>query len=153
MYIIWPIALWNSYLSLISNNFWAIFSLGDHQITFVTSNRFCLLSKPQRTVNHLSLLTDKTKLDGTPSKIKWEIHVFWYTVFYVFKLSYIASEFASADIIFNIHWKKVFATKFHFFNGFTQTHHSLAKRGKSFSLMLPNFGQFLVLYLGCGSMT
>ena len=31
-----------------------------------------------------------------------------------FLLFYIASEFASADIIFNIHWKKIFATNFHF---------------------------------------
>ena len=78
-------------------------------------------------------LKDKTKLDGTLSKIKWKIHVFWYTVFYVFKvllieeykiklvcqflyflLFYIASEFTSADIIFNIYWKKIFATNFHF---------------------------------------
>ena len=28
-------------------NVWAIFSLGDHQITFVTINRFCPLSKPR----------------------------------------------------------------------------------------------------------
>ena len=35
------------YLLLISNNAWAIFSLRDHQqITFVTLNRFCPLSKP-----------------------------------------------------------------------------------------------------------
>ena len=64
-------------------------------------------------------LTDKTKLDGTPSKIKWKTHVFWYIVFQVLKellikeykiqlfyqffyflLFYIASEFTSADIIF-----------------------------------------------------
>ena len=30
--------------------------------------------------------TDKTKLDGIRSKIKWKIHVFWYIVFQVLKL-------------------------------------------------------------------
>ena len=81
------VTLWNylfiysTYLFLISNNVWAIFSLGDHQITFVTLNTFYLLSKPARVGNHLLFLADKTKLDGTPSKIKWKIHVFWYTVF------------------------------------------------------------------------
>ena len=99
---------------LILNNVWAIFSLRDHrQITFV--------------------LTDKTKLDGIAGKVKRKIHVFWYIVFQVLKvlltkeykiqlvyqflyflLFYIASEFTSADIIFNIHWKKIFATNFHF---------------------------------------
>ena len=34
--------------------------------------------------------------------------------FLYFLLFYIASEFTSADIIFNIHWKKIFATNFHF---------------------------------------
>ena len=121
------VALWNSYLFLISNNVGAIFSIGD------TLNWFCLFIKPRRVVNHLLFLTDKTKLDGTPIKIKWRIHAFWYTVFYVFKvflieeykiklvcqflyflLFYIASEFTSADIIFNIHWKKIFATNFYF---------------------------------------
>ena len=64
--------------------------------------------------------------------------------FLYFLLFYIASEFTtSADIIFNIHWS----------NGFTQTHRPLAKHDKSFSLMLPKFRKFLVLYLGCGSMT
>ena len=66
---------------LISNNVWAIFSLGDYQIAFVTTNKFCPLSKWRRVVNHLLFLTDKTKLDGTPSKIKWKIHVFWYIVY------------------------------------------------------------------------
>ena len=68
------VALQNSYLFLISNNVWAIFSLGDHQINFATLNRFCPLSKPRLVVNNLLFLTDKTKLDGTPSKIKWKIH-------------------------------------------------------------------------------
>ena len=83
LWFLWSdhVALWNSYLFFISNNVWAIFSTGDHQITFVTLNRFCLLSKPRCVVNHLLFLTDKIKLDGTPSKIKWKIHVFWYTVF------------------------------------------------------------------------
>ena len=49
--------------------------------------------------------------------------------------------------------KKDFRHEFLFFNGFTQTHRPLAKRDKSFLLMLPKFGKFLVLYLGCGSMT
>ena len=47
-------------------------------------------------------------------------------------LLYIASEFTSADMIFNIHW----------FVGITQTHHPLAKRDKIFSLMLLKFGNF-----------
>ena len=43
----------------------------DHQqITFVTTNRFCNLSK---TSNPLFLM-DYIKLDGIPSKIKWKIH-------------------------------------------------------------------------------
>ena len=118
---------------MISNNVWTIFGLGDHQITFVTLNRFCPLSKPPRVVNHLLFLTDKTNLDGTSSKIKWKIHVFWCIVFYVLKvllikeykiqkvyqflyflLFYITSEFTSADIIFNIYWKKIFVTNFRF---------------------------------------
>ena len=33
--------------------------------------------------------------------------------FLYFLLFYIASEFTSADIIFNIHWKKIFATNVH----------------------------------------
>ena len=113
------VALWNSYLILISNSVWVIFSLGDHQITFIMPDRFFLLSKPPRFVKHLLFLTDKTNLDGTPSKIKWKMHVFWYIVFQVLKellikeykiqlfyqffyflLFYIASEFTSADIIF-----------------------------------------------------
>ena len=49
--------------------------------------------------------------------------------------------------------KKDFCHEFSFFNGFTQTHHPLAKSDKGFLLMLPKFGKFLVLYLGCGSMT
>ena len=123
----------NSYMFLISNNFWAIFISGDHQVTFVTLNRFYPLSKPPRVVKHLLFLTGKTKLDGTPTKIKWKVHVFWYIVFSVLKvllikeykiqlvyqflyflLLYIASEFTSADIIFHIYWKKIFATNFHF---------------------------------------
>ena len=140
--------------------------------TFVTLNRFCPLRKPLRVVNHLLFLTDKTKLDGAPSKIKWKIHVFWYIAFWVLKvllmkeykiqlvwqflyflLFYIASEFTSADIIFNIYWKKIFVTNFYFLNGFTQIHHPLAKRNKSFLLMLPKYGKILVLYLSCSSMT
>ena len=40
------VALWNSYLFLISVHVWAIFSLKDRQQTaFVTLNRFCPLSK------------------------------------------------------------------------------------------------------------
>ena len=67
------------YLFLISNSVWAIFSLRDHQqITFVTLNRFCPLSKPPPPI-HL-FLTDKTKLDGIPSKSKWKLHVLWYIV-------------------------------------------------------------------------
>ena len=34
--------------------------------------------------------------------------------FFHFLLFYIALEFTSADIYFNIHWKKIFATNFHF---------------------------------------
>ena len=75
------VALSNYYLFLIPNNVWAIFSFRNHQMTFVTRNRFCLLSKPPGVVNHLLLLMDKTKLDGTAIKIKWKINVFWYTVF------------------------------------------------------------------------
>ena len=37
-------------------------------------------------MNHLLFLMDKTKLDGTPSKIEWKMHVFWYIVFYVLKV-------------------------------------------------------------------
>ena len=47
-----------------------MFSLGDYQITFVTLNRFRPLSKPSRVVKRLLFLTNITKLDGTPSKIK-----------------------------------------------------------------------------------
>ena len=66
------------YLFLIPN-IWAIFSLRDHQqITSVTLNTFCSLSKPSP-YNHLFLM-NKTKLDGMPSKNKWKIHVLWYTV-------------------------------------------------------------------------
>ena len=69
------------YLLLISNNAWAIFSLRDHQqITFVTLNRFCPLSKPPPFPSPPPkplFLMDKTKMDGIPSKIKWKIHVFW----------------------------------------------------------------------------
>ena len=36
---------------LISNNVWEIFPLGDHQITFVTLNRFCPLNKPPFVLN------------------------------------------------------------------------------------------------------
>ena len=43
----------------------------DHRkITFVTLNRFCLLSKTY----HLLFLMDNIKLDGIPSKTKWKIH-------------------------------------------------------------------------------
>ena len=69
-------------------------------------------------------------------------------------LFYITSEFTSVDIIFNICiLKKDFRHKLLFFNGFNQTHHHLAKRNKLFLLMLSKFRKFLVLYLGCGSMT
>ena len=52
--VIWTSSTLNSYLSLISNNVWAIISLRDHQKkTFVTLNRFCALSN-----------MDKTKLNG-----------------------------------------------------------------------------------------
>ena len=87
--------------------------------TFRHAYRFCPLSKTPRVVNHLLFLTDKTKLDGTPSQIKWKIQVCWYIVFYVLKvylikdykiklvcqllyflLFYIASELTSADIFF-----------------------------------------------------
>ena len=98
-------------------------------------------------------LTDKTKLDGTPSKIKWKIYtcllahcILSFKVFLIeeckiklvcqflyFLLFYIASEFTSADIIFNIHW----------FNGFTQTHTplllSVTKVFRLCSLNLENF--------------
>ena len=116
-------------MSLISNNIWAIFSLRNHQkIAFVT-----LVSKPHRAVNHLLFLTGKTKLNGTPSKIKWKINLLVHCIlrfsakilieeykiklvrqFLYFSLFYIAPEFTSADIIFNIQWKKIFATNFHF---------------------------------------
>ena len=81
-------ALWNSYLFLISVNVWAIFSLRDcQQITFIMLNRFCSLSKlPLPPTPTPLLLTNKTNLDGIPSKIKWKIHVFWYIVFQVLKL-------------------------------------------------------------------
>ena len=79
-------------------------------------------------------LTYKTKLDGTPSKIKWKIYtcllahcILSFKVFLIeeckiklvcqflyFLLFYIASEFTSADIIFNIYWKKKFVKNFHF---------------------------------------
>ena len=81
-------ALWKSYLFLISVNVWAVFSLRDcQQITFIMLNRFCSLSKlPLPPTPTPLLLTNKTKLDGIPSKIKWKIHVFWYIVFQVLKL-------------------------------------------------------------------
>ena len=160
-------ALWNSYLFLISNNVWAISSLGDLQITFITLNRFCPLSKPHRVVNHLLFLTDRTKLDDGTSKIEWKIHVLVHYILsfkvllikeykiklvcqFLYFLFYIASEFTSVDIIFNIRWETIFASNY---NWFTQTHHPLAKHDKSFSLMLLKFGKFLGLYLGCDSMT
>ena len=65
------------YLFLISNNVGAI--LRDYQqITFVTLNRFCPLSKPYLPIP--MFLMDKTKLDGIPSKSKWKIHLLWYIV-------------------------------------------------------------------------
>ena len=146
---------------MISNNFWAIFTLGDHQITFVTLNRFCPLSKPPRVVNHLLFLTDKAKLDGTPTKTKWKIHVSWYIIFYVLKVLlrkeykiklvcqflyflsfYITSEFTSADIIFNIYWKNIFITNFHFLTDTPKPTTLLLRVTKVFcwcSLNLENF--------------
>ena len=127
----------------------------------VTVNRFCPLSKPPRVVNHLLFLTDKNKLDWTPTKIKWKIHVFWYIAFYVlnvllikeykiklvcqflyFLLFYIASEFISADIIFNIYWKKIFITNFHFLTDSPKPTTLLVRVTKVFcwcSLNLENF--------------
>ena len=74
--VIWPSSTWKllvSYLFLISNNVWAIFSLRDHQqIIFVTFNRFCLLSNtpppaPRSPVNGQSLV-GWNLLEGTSYK-------------------------------------------------------------------------------------
>ena len=62
--------------------------------------------------------------------------------FLYFLLFYITSEFASADIIFNIYWKKVFITNFHFFNGFIQNHHPLAKSAEGFCWCCLNLENF-----------
>ena len=83
---------------------------------------------------------------------KYKLQPVWQ--FLYFMLFYITSEFTSVDIIFNICIvKKGFRHKLLFFNGLNQTHHPLAKRDKLFLLMLRKFGKFLVLFLGCGSMT
>ena len=55
--------------------------------------------------------------------------------------------------------KKKFTTNFHFFNRFTQAPTPLSKQPKStkhdkrFLLRLPKFGKFMVLSLGCSSIT
>ena len=51
--VIWPSSTLKFlfFFFLISNNVWEIFPLGDHQITFVTLNRFCPLNKPPFVLN------------------------------------------------------------------------------------------------------
>ena len=55
--------------------------------------------------------------------------------------------------------KKKFTTNFHFFNRFTQAPTPLSKQPKStkhdkrFLSRLPKFGKFMVLSLGCSSIT
>ena len=85
VFVIWPSSTLKFLFAFDSVNVYAIFSLRDcQQITFIMLNRFCSLSK--LSPPPLSLLMNKTKLDGIPSKIKWKMHVFWYIVFQVLKL-------------------------------------------------------------------
>ena len=61
---------------------------------------------------------------------------------FLYFLFYIASEFTSADFIFNIYWKKIFVMNFHFITDSpkptTLLHHSLAETFCWCSLNLEN---------------
>ena len=62
--------------------------------------------------------------------------------FLYFLLFYIASEFTSADIIFNIYWKKIFVKNFHFITNSPKPTTLLLSVTKAFcwcSLNLENF--------------
>ena len=85
--------------------------------------------------------------EGTSDKIQLVCQFLYFFLFYI------APEFTQRISFLTFIEKKDFHHEFSFFNGFTQTHHPYAKRDRSFLLMLPKFGKFLVLYLGCGSMT
>ena len=97
-------------------------------------NRFCSLSKlPLPPTPTPLLLTNKTKLDGIPSKIKWKIHVFWYLVFKVLKLLLISHQLLHKQISFFVTFqnliqhflKQHFCHKISFFNRCTQVPKSL----------------------------
>ena len=71
VFVVWP---GSNLMFLITVNVWAVFPLRDRQqITFVMLNRFCPLSKLSPTP---LFLTNKIKLHGIPSKIKWKMDVF-----------------------------------------------------------------------------
>ena len=69
------------------------------KIISVMLNRFCLLSKNPPTPH--PFITEKIKMDGIPTKIKWKIHTHpFYIEFEVLKVPLIIIWMQPLDILF-----------------------------------------------------
>ena len=121
------IALWNSYLFLISVNVWAIFSLRNRQqITFVMLNRFCPLSKkpPSFPVFNRQYQAGW----NTNQKQMKNTHTFC-IVFHVLKI-------VPPDLLFLVAYIRFYISRYHFHN-FLELHSILSEKKKIFGTNFP----------------